>query len=66
MSENYIIFIEQPIKLNLMRIITSKFRGKPISEGINWEPQHSTRFHVVNKHTGEVGGSVVFPAALQL
>lgn len=65
MSENYIIFIEQPIKLNLMRIITSKFRGKPISEGINWEPQHNTRFHVVNKHTGEVGVSVVFPAALQ-
>ncbi|OXB68152.1 UNVERIFIED_CONTAM: hypothetical protein H355_010658, partial [Colinus virginianus] len=33
MSENYIIFIEQPIKLDLLRIITSKFRGKPISEG---------------------------------
>ncbi|XP_052552968.1 carotenoid-cleaving dioxygenase, mitochondrial isoform X3 [Tympanuchus pallidicinctus] len=54
MSENYIIFIEQPIKLNLLRIITSKFRGKPISEGINWEPQYNTRFHVVDKRTGEV------------
>ncbi|XP_046759776.1 beta,beta-carotene 9',10'-oxygenase isoform X2 [Gallus gallus] len=54
MSENYIIFIEQPIKLNLLRIITSKFRGKPISEGINWEPQYNTRFHVVDKRTGKV------------
>ncbi|KAM6044866.1 carotenoid-cleaving dioxygenase, mitochondrial isoform 1-T1 [Theristicus caerulescens] len=54
MSENYIIFIEQPIKLNILQIITSKLRGKAISEGISWEPQYNTRFHVVNKHTGEV------------
>ncbi|NWR25509.1 BCDO2 oxygenase, partial [Emberiza fucata] len=54
MTENYIIFIEQPLKLDLLRIITSKLRGKPIYDGISWEPQHSTYFHVVNKHTGEV------------
>ncbi|NXF94289.1 BCDO2 oxygenase, partial [Eubucco bourcierii] len=54
MSENYIIFIEQPIKLNLWQIITSKLRGKTILDGISWEPQHNTYFHVVNKHTGEV------------
>jgi len=66
MSENYIIFIEQPIKLNLLQIITSKLRGEAISEGISWEPQYSTCFHVVNKHTGEVGGSLAFPAAVKL
>ncbi|NXY86536.1 BCDO2 oxygenase, partial [Alcedo cyanopectus] len=54
MSENYIIFIEQPIKLNLLQIITSKLRGKTIADGIRWEPQYNTFFHVVNKHTGEV------------
>uniref|UniRef100_A0A8C4UA28 Carotenoid-cleaving dioxygenase, mitochondrial n=1 Tax=Falco tinnunculus TaxID=100819 RepID=A0A8C4UA28_FALTI len=54
MSENYIIFIEQPIKLNLLQIITSKLCGKSIFEGISWEPQYNTCFHVVNKHTGEV------------
>ncbi|KAK2530369.1 Bco2 [Columba livia] len=54
MSENYIIFIEQPIKLNLLQIITSKLRGKAIVDGISWEPQYNTCFHVVNKHTGEV------------
>ncbi|NXN12084.1 BCDO2 oxygenase, partial [Indicator maculatus] len=54
MSENYIIFIEQPIKLNLLQIITSKLRGKTIVDGISWEPQYNTYFHVVNKHTGEV------------
>ncbi|NWX65233.1 BCDO2 oxygenase, partial [Promerops cafer] len=54
MTENYIIFIEQPLRLNLLKIITSKLRGKAISDGISWEPQHNTFFHVVNKHTGEV------------
>lgn len=66
MSENYIIFIEQPIKLNLLQIITSKLRGKAIVDGISWEPQYNTCFHVVNKHTGEVGGFGAFPAVLQL
>ncbi|NWH95515.1 BCDO2 oxygenase, partial [Aegithalos caudatus] len=54
MTENYIIFIEQPLKLNLLKIISSKLRGKAIYDGISWEPQHNTYFHVVNKHTGEV------------
>ncbi|XP_030393877.1 beta,beta-carotene 9',10'-oxygenase isoform X1 [Gopherus evgoodei] len=54
MSENYVVFTEQPIKINLCRVITSKFLGKPIADGINWEPQYKTRFHVVNKHTGEL------------
>ncbi|NXA74569.1 BCDO2 oxygenase, partial [Thryothorus ludovicianus] len=54
MTENYIIFIEQPLKLNLLKIITSKLCGKAIYDGISWEPQHNTHFHVVNKHTGEV------------
>ncbi|NWZ02156.1 BCDO2 oxygenase, partial [Loxia curvirostra] len=54
MTENYIIFIEQPLRLNLLKIISSKLRGKAIFDGISWEPQHNTYFHVVNKHTGEV------------
>ncbi|NXE70194.1 BCDO2 oxygenase, partial [Calcarius ornatus] len=65
MTENYIIFIEQPLKLDLVKIITSKLRGKPIYDGISWEPQHNTYFHVVNKHTGEVRGSLA-PAAADL
>ncbi|NXB08300.1 BCDO2 oxygenase, partial [Cnemophilus loriae] len=54
MTENYIVFIEQPLRLNLLKIITSKLHGKTILDGIRWEPQHNTYFHVVNKHTGEV------------
>lgn len=54
MTKNYIIFIEQPLKMNLWKMITSKIRGKAFSDGIIWEPQSSTRFHVVNKHTGQL------------
>lgn len=65
MTENYIVFIEQPLRLNLLKIVTSKLCGKAIYDGISWEPQHNTYFHVVNKHTGEVRGSLL-PAAANL
>ncbi|XP_004605105.2 carotenoid-cleaving dioxygenase, mitochondrial [Sorex araneus] len=54
MTRNYIIFIEQPLKMHLGKIITSKIRGKAFSDGIRWEPQYNTRFHVVDKHTGQL------------
>ncbi|XP_022414899.1 beta,beta-carotene 9',10'-oxygenase isoform X2 [Delphinapterus leucas] len=54
MTRNYIVFTEQPLKMNLWKIITSKIRGKAFSDGISWEPQYNTRFHVVDKHTGQL------------
>lgn len=40
--------------MNLWKIVTSKIRGKSISDGLSWEPQYNTRFYVVDKHTGQV------------
>ncbi|XP_060643014.2 carotenoid-cleaving dioxygenase, mitochondrial isoform X1 [Anolis sagrei] len=54
MSQNYIIFIEQPLKMNLWKFITARLLGRSFLDGISWEPQHNTRFHVVNKLTGQV------------
>ncbi|KAK0154714.1 Beta,beta-carotene 9',10'-oxygenase [Merluccius polli] len=53
MSENYVVFIEQPIKMNLLKIVTCKMRGKGLSEGIYWDPKQDTVFHLVDKHTGQ-------------
>lgn len=53
MTKNYIVFVEQPLKMKLWKIITSKIRGKSFADGISWEPQYNTRFHVVDKHTGQ-------------
>ncbi|KAM3830426.1 carotenoid-cleaving dioxygenase, mitochondrial isoform 1-T1 [Vipera latastei] len=53
MSENYVIFIEQPIQIKLWEIITANFWGKSVLDGLSWEPQLNTRFYVMNKHTGQ-------------
>uniref|UniRef100_A0AAR2L297 Beta-carotene oxygenase 2b n=1 Tax=Pygocentrus nattereri TaxID=42514 RepID=A0AAR2L297_PYGNA len=54
MSENYVVFIEQPIKLDLLKIVTGKLRGKGISDGVYWDPKLQTVFHLINKHTGRL------------
>ncbi|MEE6484756.1 hypothetical protein FKM82_014014 [Ascaphus truei] len=53
MTENYIVFVEQPLKLNILKILTSKIQGKSFSGAMSWEPGLDTVFHVVNKHTGQ-------------
>ncbi|XP_026854363.2 beta,beta-carotene 9',10'-oxygenase [Electrophorus electricus] len=54
MSKNYVVFIEQPIKLDLFKIMTCKMRGKNICDGIYWDPNQDTLFHLVDKHNGKV------------
>ncbi|XP_030648615.1 beta,beta-carotene 9',10'-oxygenase [Chanos chanos] len=53
MSENYVVFIEQPIKMDLFKILTSKLRGKALSDAIYWDPKQETVFHLIDKHTGK-------------
>ncbi|KAM9299371.1 carotenoid-cleaving dioxygenase, mitochondrial-like [Gastrophryne carolinensis] len=53
MSENYVVFVEQPLRLNIMKILISQLRGKPFSGIISWEPKLNTVFHVIDKHTGK-------------
>uniref|UniRef100_A0A8C6XCA7 Carotenoid-cleaving dioxygenase, mitochondrial n=1 Tax=Naja naja TaxID=35670 RepID=A0A8C6XCA7_NAJNA len=53
MSENYVIFIEQPVQIKLWEVITASFSGKSFLDALSWEPQLNTRFYVVNKHTGQ-------------
>lgn len=54
MSENYIVFVEQPIKIDLLKFMLYKIQGKSFSKVMTWEPQHATIFHLVNRHTGKV------------
>ncbi|XP_056298745.1 carotenoid-cleaving dioxygenase, mitochondrial [Pseudoliparis swirei] len=54
MTENYVVFIEQPIKMDLLKIVTCKLRGKALSDGIYWDPKQDTVFHLVDKQSGEV------------
>lgn len=54
MSENYVVFIEQPIKMDLFKIVTGKLRGKSLNEGVYWDPNQETIFHLIDKQTGKV------------
>ncbi|XP_064207562.1 carotenoid-cleaving dioxygenase, mitochondrial-like isoform X2 [Anguilla rostrata] len=53
MSQNYVVFIEQPMKMDLLKIFMSRLRRKPIKDGIYWDPSLETVFHVISKHTGK-------------
>lgn len=54
MSENYVVFIEQPIKMDLFKIVTGRLRGKSLNEGVYWDPNQETIFHLIDKQTGKV------------
>uniref|UniRef100_A0A8C7N4P6 Carotenoid-cleaving dioxygenase, mitochondrial n=1 Tax=Oncorhynchus kisutch TaxID=8019 RepID=A0A8C7N4P6_ONCKI len=66
MSENYVVFIEQSIKMDLLKIVTAKLRGKGISEGIYWDPKQDTVFHLVDKHTGQTSSVKFHTKALSV
>ncbi|KAF0033398.1 hypothetical protein F2P81_013464 [Scophthalmus maximus] len=53
MSENYIVFIEQPIKLDLLKFMLYRIQGKSFHKVMTWEPQYNTIFHLVDRHTGK-------------
>lgn len=54
MSENYIVFVEQPIKLNVLKFMLYKIMGQSFQKILSWEPQYGTIFHLVDRHTGKV------------
>uniref|UniRef100_A0A8C4ZN65 Beta-carotene 15, 15-dioxygenase 2, like n=1 Tax=Gadus morhua TaxID=8049 RepID=A0A8C4ZN65_GADMO len=53
MSENYIVFIEQPIKLDMLKAMLYQVQGKSFNKIMTWDPKCDTIFHLVNRHTGE-------------
>ncbi|XP_051902563.1 carotenoid-cleaving dioxygenase, mitochondrial-like isoform X39 [Hippocampus zosterae] len=53
MSENYVVFIEQPSKIDLIKLVTCKMTGKAFCEAIYWDPNLETILHLIDKRTGE-------------
>ncbi|KAI5608599.1 beta,beta-carotene 15,15'-monooxygenase, partial [Silurus asotus] len=52
MTENYIIFIEQPFKLDILRLSTAYFRGVTWGRCLNYDKNDVTLIHIINRHTG--------------
>ena len=54
MSENYMVFVEQPIKLDMLKAALYHVQGKSFNKIMTWDPACDTVFHLVDRHTGEV------------
>lgn len=52
MTENYIVFVEQPFKLDMVRLATAYVRGVSWGNCLKFDKDDITLFHVVNKKTG--------------
>ena len=41
MSQNYLVFIEQPLRLDLIKLASTRLRGKAIKEGFKYYENYS-------------------------
>lgn len=64
MSENYVVFIEQPIKLDLLKFMLYRIQGKSFHKVMSWEPQLETIFRVVDKRTGKLSKTKYYTSAM--
>uniref|UniRef100_A0A3Q1I4P6 Uncharacterized protein n=1 Tax=Anabas testudineus TaxID=64144 RepID=A0A3Q1I4P6_ANATE len=53
MTENYIVFVEQPFKLDIVKLATAYFRGANWGNCLKFDKDDITLFHVINKKTGK-------------
>ncbi|XP_076359158.1 carotenoid-cleaving dioxygenase, mitochondrial-like [Tachypleus tridentatus] len=53
-SDNFIVFLEQPQLLNTLKLATSVVKGLALIECMDWMPKEKTRFYVIEKSTGKV------------
>ena len=42
-TENYVILIENPLVMNVLKLMTSKLRGKPTAGGLEWLGKRKVR-----------------------
>ncbi|XP_066275246.1 carotenoid-cleaving dioxygenase, mitochondrial-like [Branchiostoma lanceolatum] len=55
LTENYVVFVEQPMYINVWKLMLSKFTsGKGVSAAMEFDKNTPTRFHVLEKESGKV------------
>ncbi|KAK2869478.1 hypothetical protein Q7C36_001349 [Tachysurus vachellii] len=52
MTENYIVFVEQPFKLDIIGLATAYFRGVTWGKCLFYDQDDVTLFHIINRKTG--------------
>ncbi|XP_045906740.1 beta-carotene oxygenase 1, like [Micropterus dolomieu] len=66
MTENYIVFVEQPFKLDIAKLATAYFRGISWGSCLLFDKDDITLFHVINKTTGEAVSTRFYGDALMV
>ncbi|XP_029373888.1 beta,beta-carotene 15,15'-dioxygenase [Echeneis naucrates] len=64
MTENYIVFVEQPFKLDIVKLATAYFRGVSWGSCLRFDKDDTTLFHVMNRETGRKASSRCYGDAL--
>uniref|UniRef100_A0A8C6TB64 Beta-carotene oxygenase 1 n=1 Tax=Neogobius melanostomus TaxID=47308 RepID=A0A8C6TB64_9GOBI len=67
MTDNYFIFIEQPLKLDIIKMATAYMRGVNWASCLKFCPEENTLIHIIDRKTGKevetkyyTGAMVVF------
>ncbi|XP_054716911.1 carotenoid-cleaving dioxygenase, mitochondrial-like [Uloborus diversus] len=54
MSDNYFIFVEQPMHISVSKLAWSRFSAATFAESMSWDDNAQTRFHVVRRSDGKL------------
>lgn len=61
LTENYIVFIEQPYVVSLNKILSSVLsKGQAFKDWVEWNPEYKNRFYIIDKSTGKVVSNAEF------
>ncbi|XP_070561443.1 beta,beta-carotene 15,15'-dioxygenase-like isoform X2 [Ptychodera flava] len=52
-TQNYVIFLEQPLYLNVMKLATAKFMGNTLQNTLEYHPQCPAIFHIIEQESGK-------------
>ncbi|KAG8196862.1 hypothetical protein JTE90_027574 [Oedothorax gibbosus] len=53
LSEHYVLFLEQPLLVNTVRMAASGIKGYCLKDCFDWTPAQKTRFHLIDRITGQ-------------
>ncbi|XP_033471786.1 beta,beta-carotene 15,15'-dioxygenase [Epinephelus lanceolatus] len=64
MTENYVVFVEQPFKLDIVKLATAYFRAVNWGSCLKFDKDDITLFHVINRKTGKAVSTRFYGDAL--
>ncbi|XP_028288894.1 beta,beta-carotene 15,15'-dioxygenase [Parambassis ranga] len=64
MTDNYFIFVEQPFKLDILRMATAYMRGVNWASCLKFCPEENTLIHLIDRKTGKVVDTKYYTGSL--